>query len=71
MKVVEVDPMEKVTFEDRWKQSWGKAFQAEVTKGKGPEAEKDWVGEMSKCSMVGEAEKEWVKVRDNKKGHIR
>ena len=55
----------------RWKQSSGKAFQVEVTKCKGPEAEKDWVGEMSKCSLVGEAEKEWVKVRDNRKGQIR
>lgn len=59
MKVVEVDPIEKVTFEDRGERdSGGRSIPAEVTRCKGPEAEKDWVGEMSKCSMVGEAEKE-------------
>lgn len=62
MKVVEVDPVEKVTFEDRGESDSGVgvggSISAEVTRCKGPEAEKDWVGEMSKCNVVGEAEKE-------------
>lgn len=72
MKVVEVDPIGKVTFEDRSERNPGRKHSKQRSPNvKALRQRRTGLGKCQKCSLVGEAEKECVKVRDNRKGQVR